>query len=656
MSYNIAKWIWYPGDFEIYHALKLNCRREERGFVWPAYWRLDDCWHNVLFRRKCILIKPEEISVTGNGIGYFSVDGKKYSYGSRVVIEPGEHLIQVSAAKIDGLPSVFIRAGEFSSDERWEASYLTRTWLPSGCNNMYNCENDNPEIFRFNYQHLEPASKEENEKGTLYDFGVQTFARLCFDGITGNQPIRFFYGESETEALDTDFSYIRDVVPALFSEYICKPRAFRYVFIPRIDTQYNIHSEYEYVPFDKRGFFRCSDDKINKIWDTAVYTFHLNSREFFLDGIKRDRWVWSGDAYQSYLINYYLFFDTDICKRTIIALRGKDPIEQHINTIMDYSLLWILSIWDYYTYTGDVDFVRMIYPRMKSMMGFCQSRTDEEGFMAGFDDDWVFIDWADIDKTGAVCAEQMLFARSLEISSECAILMGEDGSGYLRQAKLIRMKIDSFFWNEKLGAYIDSYESGKNNVTRHANIFAIIFGFADDNRKVSIIKNVILNEKIPQITTPYFKFYELDALCRIGKLGVVLQGILEYWGGMLDMGATTFWEEYSPKADFPEHYEMYGDKYGKSLCHAWGASPIYLLGKYFLGVRPTATGYDRFEVTPRLDGLEWIEGKVPIPCGTIYIYMDKTLLRVCSSRIGGTLILGKTRLELPADEEIEILL
>jgi hypothetical protein len=25
-----------------------------------------------------------------------------------------------------------------------------------------------------------------------------------------------------------------------------------------------------------------------------------------MDGIKRDRWTWSGDAIQSYLMNYYL--------------------------------------------------------------------------------------------------------------------------------------------------------------------------------------------------------------------------------------------------------------------------------------------------------------------------------------------------------------
>ena len=105
---------------------------------------------------------------------------------------------------------------------------------------------------------------------------------------------------------------------------------------------------------------------MNQIWETAAYTFELNSREFYLDGIKRDRWVWSGDAYQSYLINRYLCFDEDINRRTIIALRGKDPVEGHINTILDYSLYWIMSIYDYYETTLDIEFLSFIYPRLKS--------------------------------------------------------------------------------------------------------------------------------------------------------------------------------------------------------------------------------------------------------------------------------------------------
>lgn len=76
--------------------------------------------------------------------------------------------------------------------------------------------------------------------------------------------------------------------------------------------------------------------------------------------------------------------------------------------------------------------------------------------------------------------------------------------------------------------------------------------------------------------------------------------VLNYWGGMLREGATSFWEKYVPTERGVQHLAMCGRPYGKSLCHAWGASPIYLIGRYFLGVKPLKPGYAEYEVRPNL--------------------------------------------------------
>ena len=357
--------------------------------------------------------------------------------------------------------------------------------------------------------------------------------------------------------------------------------------------------------------------------------------------------MWSGDAYQSYLINYYLFFDTDIVKRTTYALRGKDPVQQHINTIMDYSFYWIIGIYDYFRFTGDRDFIRDIWPQMESLLQFIISRLNRQGLAEGLPGDWVFIDWASaIDKEGPVCAEQMLLARALESAAICAEIAGKDAAEYKSLANSIREKIDQLYWDETKQAYIDSFVSGKGNVTRHANIFAILFGFVAEEKQNAIVKNVLKNDGVPQITTPYFKFYELEALCAIGETKVALETMLSYWGGMLSLGATTFWEEYDPEQDFPVHYAMYGDKFGKSFCHAWGASPIYLLGRYFIGIRPTSDGYATFDCVPNLGGLEWMEGTVPVPGGAVSLYMDGERVKVRSSVPGGTLVLNGERIPI----------
>ena len=115
----------------------------------------------------------------------------------------------------------------------------------------------------------------------------------------------------------------------------------------------------------------------------------------------------------------------------------------------------------------------------------------------------------------------------------------------------------------------------------------------------------------------------------MGKHEFVLDSIKEYWGGMLQKGATSFWERYVEDEEEPECYAMYDRKYGKSLCHAWGATPIYLLGKYYIGIKPTALGFKTFECCPRIDLLNNFEATLPIGRGKIEIKNHSNICEVC---------------------------
>jgi len=464
--------------------------------------------------------------------------------------------------------------------------------------------------------------------------------------------VTVYYGESMSEAL-SEFSVIHEVIETA-GEHLLRARAFRYLlFVGDADAVSDVHLHYEYLPLQSRGSFTCSDERVNTIREVAEYTLTLNSREFFLDGIKRDRWVWGGDAYQSYLLNYYCFFDYDIVRRTTVALRGRDPMRKHINTILDYSFYWFMGLDDYYLYTGDLDFVRRMWKRAVSLMDFCLGRLDQNGLAAGVERDWVFIDWSEMDKTGAVCAEQMLLARALEIMAKFAALLGEQGERYAQLADTTRAKLE-LFWDEEKGGYIDSFESGRRNITRHANIFALMFGYADERRREKIIRCVLQNDAVTQITTPYFQFYQLDSMCRLGMQQQVTEEMRAYWGGMLDLGATTFWEQYLPHQTGDQHYAMYGDPFGCSLCHAWGASPIYLLGRWYLGVAPTAPGYETFAVEPVLGGLEWMRGTVPTPRGDVEVYADGQKVEVTAAFEGGVLKLDGAEYPIPAGRKLTV--
>jgi hypothetical protein len=87
---------------------------------------------------------------------------------------------------------------------------------------------------------------------------------------------------------------------------------------------------------------------------------------------------------------------------------------------------------------------------------------------------------------------------------------------------------------------------------------------------------------------------------------------------------------------------MYGRPFGKSLSHAWGASPICLLGKYYLGVKPTYPGYQTYNVGPCLGDLQWMEEDVPTPTpeSKIHLYCSPKEMKVKAGQGTGTLRFG----------------
>ncbi len=626
----MACWIWYFGDLELYHNCRMHMRRAEYDYHFPPFWRLDDAHKNVVFRKECELVQPGVIRAWANGRGMLEVDGRRHPFdGAEIALTAGRHVIEAKLMSED-VPLLFI-SGAVETDETWDVTCYDGKWVKAGANWYFRVPDKCPVVFPFVYEPLTAVSAEKAEGGVLYDYGRETFGVLTLADAEEETLLRC--GESREEALSSE-AILQARIPAGGDRRLTA-RAFRYVWVSR---EVAVSAEAELLPVRKRGAFSCSDVQLSRIWDVAQHTFHMCSREVFLDGIKRDRWVWSGDAYQSYLINRYCFHDRELMRRTIIALRGRDPVPSHINTILDYSFYWIMSLEEYRLMIGDDGFVERLWPQAVSLMDYCLQRRDGNGFAINEGNGWIFIDWADMDKEYALCAEQMLLRRALEAMARLSAQMGEDGSGYQQQADALARKIDEYFWDEEKGAYIDSFASGRRHVTRHANIFALLFGYAGEKRE-RILQNVLLNDAVPAIRTPYFKFYELDALCQAGMQQEVLRRIRGYWGPMLDGGATTIWEEYSPDEPMESQYGMYGDKFGKSLCHAWGASPIYLLGRWFLGVTPTSPGYATFDVRPEAADLDWFEGNAPIGpwLGEVHVRVQGDVCTACATVDGGTL-------------------
>lgn len=690
ISLSAQTWMWYPGDYEIWQGNNMNNRRTDRGAYFPPFWKQDSHYVTVEFSTVVDLQQAETISIATEGKYYVKIDGKMlFGMPDKVNLSAGHHRINIKVHNQATPPALFVDGQTIKSGKDWRVTFEDKEWIdesgkasdtsattymPVGYWN-FNKASEKPSLFKLPTRHDQAVKSDGNG---LYDFGKETFGYAILHGIKGNGTVHIYYGESAEEANDKENCETLDQLKIengqitdlatndteqLGDTYTLKnSKAFRYI---KVETEggcsvSDVSMNYEYMPEEQKGSFKCNDAELNRIWDIGAYTMQLTTREFFIDGIKRDRWVWSGDAAQSYLMNYYLSNDNDMVKRTIFLLGGKAPITSHINTIMDYTFYWFNSIYDYYMYSGDRHFLTQIYPQMQTYMDYVLSRTDKDGMVEGLTGDWVFVDWADkpMDKHGQLSFEQILFRKSLESIATVAAIVGDNGSQakYRQLADALGEKLLPFFWNDQKKALVHNRLNGKQSdeIFRYPNMFAVMYGYLDPQKQQEVKKSVMLNNQVLKITTPYMRFYELEALCMLNEQSQVMKEMKAYWGGMLKEGATSFWEKYNPDEHGRAKLAMYGRPYGKSLCHAWGASPIYLLGRYYLGVQPTKPGYEEYTVQPALGGLKWMEGNVPTPFGTVYVKMDKKTVTVKSDGGKGTLRIGNKTVAIPAGQSITV--
>ena len=134
----------------------------------------------------------------------------------------------------------------------------------------------------------------------------------------------------------------------------------------------------------------------------------------------------------------------------------------------------------------------------------------------------------------------------------------------------------------------------------------------------------------------FYGYYMLQALAQAGEYQQALDIIRQYWGGMLDLGATTFWEDFNldwthnaarlddfvPKGKDDIHGD-FGDycypSFRHSFCHGWASGPTPWMTQHILGVEIVDAGCKTLRITPHLGDLEWAEGTFPTPLGIVYI-------------------------------------
>ena len=464
--------------------------------------------------------------------------------------------------------------------------------------------------------------------GILLDFGreLQGGVQLGVAGGAHGMRVRLRFGESVAEAMSeigekgaTNDHAIRDDVIGVPSMGTRETGNTGFRFL-RIDLVTTGAITLEFVravelmrPMPRLGSFKCSDERLNRIWETALRTVHLCCQDYLWDGIKRDRLVWMGDTHPETMAILNVFGAQPILPESLDLMAAVTAPDQWMNTMGPYTLWWVRNVSEWYRFTGDKAYLEKHHDYIKATFANLEKYITSSNTLEGIRRP--FLDWPTEHNRPAVHAGMQALA--LITWREGAFLADELGDRDL--AANCRRTVARL---ETLRGKLEPQNS------KQAAAMLALAGLRDPKEMFS---EVIGRNGVHGMST-FYGYYMLESMSAAGEKQFAMDAVRDYWGAMLDVGATSFWEDFNvdwtnncfhidemPVAGKKDIHGDYGEfcypGFRHSLCHGWSCGPVQWCINNILGIRPLDVGSKTVEVKPFLGDLEWAEGSMALPDG-----------------------------------------
>ncbi len=477
---------------------------------------------------------------------------------------------------------------------------------------------------------------EMNGRGAslVLDFGRELAGgiRLITRSCDGTAQFHLTFGESYSEAVTplhekntTNDHSPRDftVTVSNLSDLSFGQTGFRFVKIELVsDTPVKLASVIAVNRtrrFDYEGSIVTDNEKINEILKTAAYTLKLCFQNGYIwDGVKRDRLVWSGDLHQEIVTSLYLYGSTENIPNVLELLREETETGAWINGIPSYSAWWVINLTDYCRISGDREFFEKHKDFAAGIFEKFDTHIDGNGNMDFGDPEEImcfFLDWPTYRTQDALLGTAALICyaagKFLEMRN-------------CDSAVSVRNKLEKYL--------------SQNAAAKQTAAFQVLAGRKDRENC-----RALMEEHGAGGFSTFMSYYILSALslCSSRQTLALTE---EYFGGMLSVGATTFWEDFdiawlencNTLETLPSdgQKDIHGD-FGKycyqnfrhSLCHGWSSGVVAFFVEHIIGLR-VEDGYRKISVRPSPETLKFIHAKLPTPFGVLSIDIENGETRI----------------------------
>ncbi len=381
---------------------------------------------------------------------------------------------------------------------------------------------------------------------------------------------------------------------------------------------------------EDRCTFLCSDERTNRIFDICKNGVKYGSQENYVDCPTREKGQYLGD--NTVIGHSHMLISGDprlyrkaieqfarsasVCEGLMAVVPG-----HFMQEIADFSLQWPMQLLEYYRYSGDLDFLKRMYPQVERLLRYFERYEREDGLLRDVFDKWNLVDWPqelrdgyDFELTrpvGPGCHNVVnaFYLGCVQAANDIRGLLGIAGDDRLTELKNSYI---AAFYDPAAGLFVDA--EGSRHHALHSNALPLLFGLAPEEAVPRIVR--LIREKRFSCGV-YFAYFVLKALIRAGEHDLAYELLSSdderSWGNMLKEGATTCFEAWGKE-----------QKWNTSLCHPWASAPIPLLIENIVGLAPGKPGWSEILFRPRIPA-SWTYCRVnlQVPSGPIRVeYKD----------------------------------
>ncbi|MGC5165246.1 hypothetical protein [Luteimicrobium sp. DT211] len=316
--------------------------------------------------------------------------------------------------------------------------------------------------------------------------------------------------------------------------------------------------------------FRSGVERYDRMHAVSVATARVGRQDLYEDCPLREGGHYVADARVQALFDLATTGVPTTSRRSVLQFARAQDADGMIpalspsgtrHRIPDFALQWPSFVEDHVRFTGDAALLEEVYPAVVRCLDWAAAHVDPSTGRLGLDEPgwWSFVDWHAFTPDALQAGVDAQHAVALRSAVALAETVGD-----VAGAAAFRSRLE-----DVLATFAGRVE--------HPHAATILLCGLDPALARSVVAPGALDGFVPE--TGYFLFWVCRAHLVLGDTASARELVDTYWGTMLDAGAGTWWERWSPTREVVEST-------GSSLCHPWSAGPLVLLPMLALGVDP----------------------------------------------------------------------